>query len=327
MRTRAKLLVLAISCMAAACSPAANIELARQDDPKPPEQPDQPDGDGGIGGTGLFGTVTALGSVMLNGLNVQIEPITSIRQDSMLEVGATLLIEARAGANGYVADRIAAYYPLVGPIDRVDSGGQALSVLGTSVEIGPEVRVYDEAGEAIDRQTLRPGDDVAISGIWRNRSVVATRIDRRPADASAAVSGLLREDVRGVRIGATTLDPSCCLNLEAGQYVGFEGAYLEDVFVPTSRNVGAQQLFSEGVRELVVEAYLARNPNDDGFHLSGFGIVMDPESPATPAVDDRSLFIGSYDGEFRIERSIILPSDQTARAAMLDQLDVESLLP
>ncbi len=299
-------------------------ETARATSPRPSNQSG---GDGGIGGTGLFGTVTALGSVEMNGVDVELNDQTSIAGADDLVVGATLLVEAIRNGDELTADRIQAYHPVTGAITEIEQAGLKITVLGTTVELSGLPAVFDETGTAIEPSELALGDHVAVSGIWHSPSVVATRIDIVDGATPSSISGLLLEDGGGYRIGNTWIDPACCADVEAGQFARFEGAYYRGVLVADERAFGASYLFSDEVAELVVEAFLAPNPNDDGFHLSGFGILMDPDSPVMPEVGDRSLLIGAYDGSFQIEHSYELPDEAAERALVLDRIDVERLLP
>jgi hypothetical protein len=76
----------------------------------------------------------------------------------------------------------------------------------------------------------------------------------------------------------------------------------------------------------VVEAFLARNATDPGFHLSGFGIPMDPASPAPATVGQRAIFVGRLDEAFLIERNYPLPEDPAARARALDRIGGAALI-
>ena len=79
-------------------------------------------------------------------------------------------------------------------------------------------------------------------------------------------------------------------------------------------------LFSQKIEHLIVEAFLARDPIGEGFHLSGFGIPADQSATVTTPPGVRSLFVGAYDDAFRIGQSIVLPVEASAREDVLQSL-------
>jgi hypothetical protein len=271
----------------------------------------RPDEEGGLGGTGVFGTITGFGSIRLNGLRVEI-PADLATQG--LAVGDTVAVEAIRDRRGLVARRVTPLHPLVGPIDRVE-GGQ-LSVMGTTVTVGDGAVLADG---------LRVGDRVEVSGIWRSGTVVATRVTRARPDATAQVAGLLLGDGTRRTIGGTAVDLGCCAETVPG-FAAVRGRYDGGSLVAEDVTAGTSALFAPSVRWLVVEAFLARNPADPGFHLSGFGIPMDPASPVPPSVGQRSVFVGRLDQDFLIERSYALPEGAEARLRALDGIGADTLL-
>jgi hypothetical protein len=232
-----------------------------------------------------------------------------------LAVGDTVAVEAARAGQGLVARRLTPLHPLVGPVDKVE--GRQLSVMGTTVTLSDGAVVADG---------LRAGDLVEVSGIWRSGAVVATRVTRARPDAMAQVAGLLLgEDARRT-IGGTAVDLGCCDDTALG-FAAVRGRYDGTALVAEDVTAGTSALFAPEVRWLVVEAFLARNPADPGFHLSGFGIPMDPASPVPPTVGQRSVFVGRLDRDFLIERSYPLPEGSEARLRALDGIGADALLP
>ena len=267
-----------------------------------------PDEEGGLGGTGVFGTVTGFGSVRLNGLRVELPDGVGT---AGLAVGDTVALETVREGEALVARRLAPVHPLVGPVERVAADG--LTVMGTPVTLGD--------GAVLDG-TVRSGDWVAVSGIWRSGTVVATRVAPATPGATAQVAGLLLGEGPRRTIGGTTVDLACCGAAATG-FATVRGRYVGGVLVAEE---ASSQLFAPTVRWLVVEAFLARNPADPGYHLSGFGIPMDPASPVPPTVGERSVFVGRLDGDFLIERSYPLPEDAAARQRALEAIGAGALL-
>ena len=122
-----------------------------------------------------------------------------------------------------------------------------------------------------------PGDWLAVSGLWREGAVIASRIERLSARATARVTGLLRVEGGAVRIGGTAISDA---NRAAPGFAAVSGAYRDGRLVAERIVTGADELFPAELDRLIVEAFLARNPNDPGYHLSGFGIPMNLPRPS-----------------------------------------------
>lgn len=276
----------------------------------------RPDEEGGLGGTGVFGTITGLGSIDLNGLRVEIPATIDARG---LDVGDTVAVELMRRDGTLAARSLANIRPLVGPIDRLDPERRQLSVMGTPVVLDEGAILVDRSGRALELTQLVPGDWLEVSGIWRSGAVVASRLVQVPAEADARVVGLLGGDGTIRSIGGTAIDLTCCAAAPPG-LASVAGSYRHGALVAGRVASGTARLFAPEVDRLVVEAYLARNPDDAGFHLSGLGIPMDPASPVPPAVGQRSIFVGRLDGDFLIERSYPMPGDQAARLRALEEV-------
>lgn len=279
----------------AACAGPRRTEVA-QADPR----------EGGIGGTGtyaggdpaelgVYGTLTGFGSLLVNGLRLEVPSglaVAGLPQGlpaPELAVGQTIAAEVRDG----VVRHVVVVRPLVGAVDRVEPAARQLSLLGTQVEAA-----------AIDLRGLAPGDRVAVSGIWREGRVIASRIDREAGPGPDAATGQLRRTLAGWSIGGTALDLG---DFEDGAETGFAsitGQWRDGRLAAERVVVGAAALFPPGTGRLSVEAYLAANGTAPGFHLSGFGIQLDPRSAIAPVPGRRAVFTGRYDGRFLIESSL-----------------------
>ncbi|MFD1624497.1 DUF5666 domain-containing protein [Azospirillum griseum] len=129
--------------------------------------------DRGIGGTGIVGTVTAFGSIWVNGLRVDVPPDTPVRIEGQgarvqdVRIGQVLAVTAAAtGPTGLSARRIEVRYAVAGPVERLVQGGAV--VLGQRID----------ATDALDRDRLSVGAWVAVSGLRRlDGVIVAGRID------------------------------------------------------------------------------------------------------------------------------------------------------
>lgn len=287
--------------------------------------------EGGIGGTGIFGTVTAFGSIIVNGQTIAFEE-TDVRsaaafagQDLPLTVGSAVVVDARAANEAWVADRITLFLPLVGPVSAADPAEGVVTVMGTPVLIDDDTALVDRRGYVdgvvIGLEAIEPGDRLAVSGIWKGGEVIASRIDRLEDAGPHSLSGLLMGAGEAMSVGGTRLDQACCEGLTPPAYVRLTGSFDGGRFQVERRDAGSDLLFGEDVVRLIVEAYLARDPDGDGFHLSGFGIPADQSAAVDAAPGVRSLFIGAYGDAFSIRRSLALPEDRSRRIDFFRTLD------
>ena len=281
-------------------------------------------GEGGIGGTGVFGTVSALGSVLVNGLRLQTWAGTAI--ESLAARGAPVLpgeavaAEVVRDADRLLATRLAVFHPLIGPLEVLEAGGFA--VLDTRVLLPPGVPIRDAEGrEAAGPAGLRAGMTVAVSGLWRGDAVVsgAVRVLRQEGPARQAVlRAQLRRGPAGPMVGGTRLlgqGPQD--GIATDRFVTVQGVPQGTGLVVEAIDERPIGVFSSRIAALSVEGFLAPNRLDPGFHLAGFGLPLDPGSRITPRAGGRQLFLGRYDAGFRVEAGLGLPDEAAARAAAL----------
>lgn len=189
--------------------------------------------DRGIGGTGIVGTVTAFGSIWVNGHRVALPPVVTVRIEGRpagigaVDVGQMVAAVVDPGSDGAEAEArsVEVRYAVAGPVEAAD--GTALTVLGQRVDL---------AGA---RLTVAPrrGVWVAVSGLRRSDGgIAASRIDSwEPARgwllraaAGAGAPGLLALPGLSARLGPGVAIPEEGLplrvtgHLEAGQAVATE---------------------------------------------------------------------------------------------------------
>ncbi|MEM6384336.1 MAG: hypothetical protein AAF739_16805 [Pseudomonadota bacterium] len=260
--------------------------------------------EGGIGGTGIFfGQVTAFSSIIMNGerialpQSVGVRTLSGLPQPTVLLPGDTVFLTAELTGDGPVASQIVRFFPIVGPVDWSQSSRQLLSIMGTRVRIGGSV-FTDPDGLMIDWSAL-PRDAVfAVNGIWENENIIATRLVVFPAGTSAAISGMV-VDAGGVRrIGGTTVAQ---VDAETGDFATLIGTSGEGGLVAASVLSGLDRYAPfDGPARLSASAVLSPDPVGPGFHLSGFGIPMDPSSPVPRTTGQLQVFKGTYDARFLI---------------------------
>ncbi|GAA0590824.1 hypothetical protein GCM10009416_31560 [Craurococcus roseus] len=292
--------------------------------------------DGGIGGTGVFGSVTGLGSLRVNGLLLETSPATAFETPGGAPVlpGDTVAAEAApreggGGAGRLLATRVAVFHPVTGPLERAADDGGGWSVLGTRLVLAPGVPVRDARGGAAAE--LRPGRTVAVSGLWRDEAVVATslRVLDSGAPAAASLRGLLRAEGGGLVVGGTRVDARGvpAAGASVGRFVTVQG-----------RPAGGGGLVAEGFEErplavfsgrvsaLSVEGFVSPNRDAPGHHLSGFGLQLDPSSPAPARLGVRQVLLGRYRDLFRVEQGLPLPADDEARRRALEGAAAEAAI-
>jgi hypothetical protein len=129
--------------------------------------------DRGIGGTGIVGTVTAFGSVWVNGLRVDLPPTTMVRiegrpaEPGEVRLGHTVAMTASPGGpTGLTARTLEVRYAVAGPVERAEGG--------SGLVMGQRIDLADMEGTT----ALTPGRWVAVSGLRRPDGVVdASRVD------------------------------------------------------------------------------------------------------------------------------------------------------
>jgi len=167
--------------------------------------------EGGIGGTGIVGTVTAFGSIVVQGRHIELAPALEVSEETRpaspadLRVGQVVAVLAAERRTGRLeAIRVRVRYAVEGPVAAVGQAGDGtwLTVAGQRVQLAPVARV--EGG------SLRPGAWAQVSGLRRADGTVRATFVRLgpepPPGTRVAVRGVPRRDDRGLRIGALPLE-------------------------------------------------------------------------------------------------------------------------
>lgn len=269
--------------------------------------------EGGIGGTGIVGIMIGAGSVLVNGLRVEIPSTARVFSagnrisDSVLSKGVTLNIVARARADRLEARRIDVDAPLVGVLERQGTG---FSVHGTPLAIAPGTPGVQLVGQR-----------VAAHGLWQPDGSVEASLIIPQTDGTDRIAGVLTGSARtGWRIGQTALLPPRGPLLLSGQYVVATGRatgakFIADRIVQGRFRAGTelQQLSVEGTLEPVREA--------PGFRLSGLGHSFERRLDLSPFTGTRAVYFGPYTGLFGARRAVILPDTAAQRRTLLRPAD------
>ncbi|NQZ96764.1 MAG: hypothetical protein HRU01_09660 [Myxococcales bacterium] len=140
--------------------------------------------DSGIGGTGIFGTVTAFGSVCVNGLRVHYANDAEVEVNgrpadvSALGVGQVVWILAAERDGRLETDRIAVHSAVAGRIEAVDAARRRLRVAGWDIIVPDDSRpIVLGAGRQRGFASLAVGQSVDGSGLPdADGAVVASRV-------------------------------------------------------------------------------------------------------------------------------------------------------
>ena len=160
--------------------------------------------DRGIGGTGIVGIVTGFGSILVNGMEIELDDYVAVsgldgpvRPDA-LRIGHLVAVEAVPGADGRLHARdIELHYPVAGPVEAIDRASARVRVMGQWVTVGDDTATgLTDRSDPLDG--IFVGSPLRVSGLRRgDGTVVASRIDPHPAGAPAQLRGIVTSAGRG----------------------------------------------------------------------------------------------------------------------------------
>jgi hypothetical protein len=316
-RRRTVLALPGLGLLAGACAADRPVPVAASHGPD----------EGGIGGTGIFGVLSAIDPLRLNGLAIATDAATVLEGPAGRAApmpGEAVAVHALATPAGLRATRIAVFHALIGPLTVGPDGG--LAVLGTRLLPDAGLVARDAQGRP---HAVRTGQWVGVSGLWRDDAVQvsALRLLPTPAAGSAVVlRGMLRRRDGRFVVGRSVIDPVAVpVPPPLDRFVVVRGRATSSGLAVESLSVEPPPLLAARVRRLAVEGFLAPNGDTPGFHLAGFGLPVAPATPP-PIADGRGLFLGGWDGSFRIEAGLPLPADPAARARALAAPDTDAAL-
>ena len=138
------------------------------------------DSESGIGGTGIFGTVTNLDRLCVNGLEIRV-PDDVLAQssngganDGQLAVGMVVWIRATQSDEGLVADQIQIHPSFAGQIEMISSNGQEFVISGHKVVLPDAV----QRGPMVSSESTTTGHWLVVYGLRdENETLMASRIE------------------------------------------------------------------------------------------------------------------------------------------------------
>lgn len=285
-----------------ALSACATPQIVAQDTTDPFE--------GGIGGTGIVGLLTDFGSLIVNGLRIELTPRTQIFDtfgpvtESALAPGQALTIYALRRREAMVAQRVQINHAAIGTLEQTATGPR---VNGVPLDIERNAPVR-----------LRPGQRVAVSGLWARDRLIVSRIDPAAAGPDVVAGTLLgSSETTLLDIGGAALR-GALTGARPGQYTAVFGTGdaegLAVSRLETGRFRGATDL-----RQLSVEGYLEPTRANPGYRVAGLGHSFARDLRLAPLAGERAVYFGRYTGLFQARLGFVLPQDYAQRRALLRQ--------
>jgi Domain of unknown function (DUF5666) len=246
---------------------------------------DEDDREGGIIGTGIVGTITELGSIVVNGHRITLDddmPVAGSAPDieaKDLIPGLTVAVVVTQGDEAWQALHVRQVLPLIGPVTAIES--DHVIVLGTRVRIG-------QLGIKV-----RLGDWIAVSGLWRGDHVEASHIAQLPsAEQKAQISGTyLGTDAQGHPVvGNTIITGIVPQHLSVGDVVRVDGEAIAGGIQASQLEKG---LFDNPVSIVQIEGYHSPPQPDGLYTVLGSGLVAYTQTPGMILQSERVIACGS----------------------------------
>ncbi|MEM9425702.1 MAG: DUF5666 domain-containing protein [Pseudomonadota bacterium] len=258
--------------------------------------------EGGIGGTGIVGTLNGFGSLLVNGVTVELEGDTVIRsafgpltQDAFAP-GQMLTVSAIRTPDRILARDVVVDYALIGTLRQTRAG--------TSVNGVPLIASQSALTHA------STGVRVAVSGTWTPMGVRPNRIDPAPHELDLIAGTSDDKGIAGVEIDAR--GPAPALGSYAVAIGRAADGGLRAERVETGRFARLERL-----QNLSVEGYLEPSVNAPGFRIAGLGHNFARSVRLSEVGARRAIYFGRYNGLFGARRGYIVPDEFAARSRLL----------
>ena len=243
--------------------------------------PEDDDKEGGVIGTGISGTVTALGSIEVNDLQVAFDPALPLAtaagdmSAAALKPGHVVAVAAKHDGQVWQAQTIRQVHAMIGPVEVVSDG--YIQVLSTRVNLAAPI------GE------IAVGDWVAVSGMWQGEQLLASRIDHaEPGLARISGTYFAAPDTQPPRIGGTRLFGLSDTGTP-GMFLSAAGDPVAGGLAVTERSEG---LFGPAVDLMLVEGYFSQPRADGLYTVLGSGLVAFTDQPDMIDMTVRTLMCG-----------------------------------
>jgi len=282
-RTLAIIIAALLFCTLGACGGGGGADTTT---PTPPPT-------AGIGRNGIaVGPVSNFGSVIVNGVTYNTDSATFMVNDTVatqadLNVGDVVIVTGTIDANGTTGAATSVTFDdlVTGPVDSIDLVGNSLVVLGQTVLVSPDTS-FDDSFNPASLEGVSVGQIVEVSGqIDANDTIVATRIEPKPAgtqfEVHGTVAGLdsanMRFTIRGLTVdfSSATLDNFPGGQISDSDFVEAKGVSLGAAGELIATRVELESLVpgaNDGDR-VEVEGFITRFVSATDFDVAGFAVT------------------------------------------------------
>jgi hypothetical protein len=244
-----------------------------------------------------FGTVTAFGSVVVNGVhydtsNAQFRIDDSPGTQADLAVGDVVLVRGTIDNNGTtgVATTVIANHVVQGEISSVNAAAGTFVVLGQTVQIAADT-LFDSGIQPASIVGLSVGDLIEVCGFVDSGGVIqATRVELTAAGAALELTGVVssHDDVtRRFNVNGQVVDYSAVTLLRDfpasgianGQTVEVKGGSLAGgVWSPVSIQLKANELAGAVGARREVEGFITRFGSSSDFTVAGLNVTTSAQT-------------------------------------------------
>ena len=241
--------------------------------------------EGGIIGTGIVGTITELGSIIVNAQRVTFEAddmaVSALgdRPAADLRPGETVIVAAYPKGANWQAQTIEVFYPVIGPVDLTDG---AISVMGTGID----VQNLDAASQRV-LGSLRTGDWIAVNGLWKDARVQASTVSAISPTKARISGSFMQVGASRFVIGETVVAGLDIKHAEMGDMVSVSGEVRDGGIAAESVRIG---LFSTPMRSILIEGYLSTPDSQGVYTVLGSGFVAFTDDPAMAMPSEVQVF-------------------------------------
>ncbi len=247
-----------------------------------------------------LGTVTAFGSVVVNGVrydtsSAQFTVDDSPGSQSDLAVGDVLLVRGSVDATGTVGIATAVIFDdqVQGPIASIDATASTLVVLGQTVRVTADTS-FDDRIQPRSLEGLRVGDLVEVSGLVQSDgSIDATRVEPKPAGTELELTGVVSNHdsvARRFNINAQVVNYTAVAQLQDfpsgtvgdGQTVEVKGgAVTAGIWQPSRIEFQANGLTGAAGDRREVEGFITRFGSATDFTVAGLAVLTNGQTSFT----------------------------------------------
>ncbi len=214
----------------------------------------------GIGGTGIVGEITALGSIVVAGVSVDVSESTQVERAgqmldvSELAVGHVVAVHAQSGARGLQARKIRMLDALVGPIAAIELNTNTVTLLGQRLTVDP-ARVRSGSGSGLGALSI--DQRVRVSGLWKaDGALRVTRIE--PADAAepdAVFAPISAASAERLSVGALDIAATSTPAVSVGDWIEAQGK--ADGSQLRATRIRSADVFDERMARVFVDGYVS----------------------------------------------------------------------